>query len=121
MKAAFTNYGGRIVGLWVPDQNGEMTDVVTGMGSAKTFANATEPYFGATIGRVGNRIAKGEFQIDEIEYNIPVNNGENSLHGGKKGFQYVVWNAEKPDAKTLVFTYTSPDMEEGFQATWKLK
>jgi aldose 1-epimerase len=114
MKAAFTNYGGRIVGLWVPDKNGEMIDVITGMGSAEAYANSTEPYFGATIGRVGNRIAKGKFQIDGKQYTIPLNNGENSLHGGKKGFQYVVWNAEQPDAKTLVLTYTSPDMEEGF-------
>ncbi|UMB54222.1 galactose mutarotase [Lutibacter sp. A64] len=114
MKAAFTNYGGRIVGLWVPDVNGKMIDVITGMGNVKAYANSTEPYFGATIGRVGNRIAKGKFQIDGKQYTIPLNNGENSLHGGKKGFQYVVWNVEQPDAKTLKLNYTSPDMEEGF-------
>lgn len=121
MKAAFTNYGGRIVGLWVPDKNGEMTDVVAGMGSIKGYANATEPYFGATIGRVGNRIAKGKFQINGKQYNIPLNNGENALHGGKNGFQYVVWNAEKADAKTLILTYTSPDMEEGFPGNLQVK
>jgi aldose 1-epimerase len=114
IRAAFTNYGGRIVGLWVPGKDGKMVDVVVGMASAKAYANSTEPYFGATIGRVGNRIAKGKFQIDGKQYTIPLNNGENSLHGGKKGFQYVVWNAEQPNAKTLVLTYTSPDMEEGF-------
>jgi aldose 1-epimerase len=84
------------------------------MGSVEAYANSTEPYFGATIGRVGNRIAKGKFQIDGRKYTIPQNNGKNSLHGGKKGFQYVVWNAKQPDTKTLVLTYTSPDMEEGF-------
>ncbi|HEA28440.1 MAG TPA: galactose mutarotase [Leeuwenhoekiella sp.] len=121
IKAAFTNYGGRIVGLWVPDRNGEMTDVVAGMGSVKGYANATEPYFGATIGRVGNRIAKGKFEVDGKEYSLPLNNGENTLHGGEKGFQYVVWNAEQRDAKTLVLTYISPDMEEGFPGKLKVK
>lgn len=114
MKVALTNYGGRIVGLWMPDQNGKMTDVVVGMGSLEGFINSTEPYFGATIGRVGNRIAKGKFEIDGKEYSIPINNGENSLHGGNKGFQYVVWDVEQPNEKTLILKYTSKDMEEGF-------
>lgn len=114
IKVAFTNYGGRIAGLWVPDRNGEMTDVVVGMSSIEGFINSTEPYFGATIGRVGNRIAKGKFSIDGTNYSVPLNNGENSLHGGKKGFQYVVWDAEQPDEKTLVLKYLSEDMEEGF-------
>ena len=121
MKAAFTNYGGRIIGLWVPDKNGEMTDVAVGMSSAEAFANSTEPYFGATIGRVGNRIAKGKFKVEGKEYNIPLNNGENALHGGKKGFQYVVWDIEQPDEKTIVLNYTSPDMEEGFPGNLKVK
>ena len=114
MKVALTNYGGRIVGLWVPDENGKMTDVVVGMGSIEGFINSTEPYFGATIGRVGNRIAKGKFEIDGTEYSVPLNNGKNSLHGGNKGFQYVIWDAEQPDEKTLILKYTSKDMEEGF-------
>ena len=114
IKVAFTNYGGRIAGLWVPDRNGEMTDVVVGMSSIEGFINSTEPYFGATIGRVGNRIAKGKFSIDGTDYSVPLNNGENSLHGGKKGFQYVVWDAEQPNGKTLILKYTSKDMEEGF-------
>lgn len=84
IKAAFTNYGGRLVGLWVPDKNGKMTDVVVGMNSAEGFANATEPYFGATIGRVGNRIAKGKFKLNGEEYTIPQNNNGNTLHGGKR-------------------------------------
>ncbi|MEO2062846.1 MAG: aldose epimerase family protein [Christiangramia sp.] len=114
IKAAFTNYGGRLVGLWVPDKNGKMTDVVVGMNSAEGFANATEPYFGATIGRVGNRIAKGKFKLNGEEYTIPQNNNGNTLHGGKKGFQYVVWDGEKRNDSTLVLHYKSPDMEEGF-------
>jgi len=114
IKVAFTNYGGRIAGLWVPDKNGELIDVVVGMSSIEGFKSSSEPYFGATIGRVGNRIAKGKFSIGGTEYSVPLNNGENSLHGGKKGFQYVVWDAEQPDEKTLVLKYFSKDMEEGF-------
>ncbi|GHA48061.1 aldose 1-epimerase [Salinimicrobium marinum] len=114
IKAAFTNYGGRLVGLWVPDRNGNLIDVVVGMGSVEGFVNSTEPYFGATIGRVGNRIAKGKFKIQDEEFNIPLNNGENSLHGGTKGFQDVVWNAEKVGDKKVIFRYRSPDGEEGF-------
>ena len=114
IEAAFTNYGGRLVGLWVPDKSGKMTDVVVGMESAKAYAESTEPYFGATIGRVGNRIAKGKFTLNGKEYNIPTNNNGNTLHGGNKGFQYVVFNAEQPNDSTLVLQYTSPDGEEGF-------
>lgn len=121
LKAAFTNYGGRIVGLWVPDKNGELTDVVSGMNSIKGFATASEPYFGATIGRVGNRIAKGKFKIDGQEYTTATNNGENTLHGGIKGFQYVVWDAEQPDSQTLVLRYRSPHMEEGFPGNLDVK
>ena len=121
IAVAFTNYGERIVGLWVPDKTGKMTDVVVGMNSVSGFANATEPYFGATIGRVGNRIAKGKFTLNGTEYSIPKNNNGNTLHGGNKGFQYVVWEAKQPDDKTLVFTYDSPDMEEGFPGNLEVK
>lgn len=114
IKAAFTNYGGRIVGLWVPDKNGKMTDVVVGMDNVKAFMTSTEPYFGATIGRVGNRIAKGKFTLNGTSYQIPINNGVNALHGGKSGFQDKVWKAEKLNASTLKLSYYSPDGEEGF-------
>jgi aldose 1-epimerase len=114
ITVAFTNYGARIVGLWVPGKTGKMTDVVVGLNSTKAYQNSTEPYFGGTIGRVGNRIAKGTYTVDGKTYHAPLNNGVNSLHGGKKGFQDVVWNVTQPNDKTLVFTYTSPDGEEGF-------
>ena len=114
IQVALTNYGGRIVGVWVPNEKGEMTDVVVGMSSAKAYVNSTEAYFGATIGRVGNRIAKGKFTLNGNDYTIPINNNGNTLHGGKKGYQAVVWDAQQPDEKTLVLKYHSPDMEEGF-------
>jgi len=121
IKAAFTNFGGRLIGLWVPNREGKMIDVVVGLNSIKGFVESKEPYFGATIGRVGNRIAKGKFLLNGKEYTIPKNNGENSLHGGKKGFQHVVWNASQPDKSTLVLKYHSPDMEEGFPGNLDVK
>jgi len=121
IKAAFTNYGGRLVGLWIADKNGKQTDVVVGMNSAKGFKTSTEPYFGATIGRVGNRIGKGKFTLEGKQYQVPLNNGKNALHGGVKGFQDVVWNAEKTDGKTLVLTYVSPDGEQGFPGNLSVK
>ncbi|WP_298238539.1 aldose epimerase family protein [uncultured Algibacter sp.] len=121
LELAITNYGGRFVGLWTPDKDGKMTDVVVGMGNIKDFVTSSEPYFGATIGRVGNRIAKGKFSIDGVEYSVPTNNGENALHGGYKGYQDVVWDAEQTNPYTLVLTYNSPDMEEGFPGNLNVK
>ncbi|MFP9114417.1 aldose epimerase family protein [Flavobacterium sp. RHBU_3] len=121
IKAAFTNYGARVVGLWVPCKDGKMTDVVVGLNSTTAYQNATEHYFGGTIGRVGNRIAKGTFKVEGKEYHVPLNNGENSLHGGIKGFQDVVWNVTQPNKETLVFTYSSPDGEEGYPGKLDVK
>jgi aldose 1-epimerase len=121
IQAAFTNYGGRLVSLLVKNKNNEFVDVVVGFKSIKDYQNSTEPYFGATIGRVGNRIAKGKFNLKGKSYSIPINNGENALHGGTKGYQDVVWNAEKTNDQTLVFTYVSPDMEMGFPGNLKVK
>lgn len=121
IKVAFTNYGARIVGLWVPDKTGKMTDVVVGLNSTTGYIKSTEAYFGATIGRVGNRIAKGTFTVNGKEYHTPLNNGKNSLHGGKNGFQGIVWDVEQPDDNILVFTYHSPDGEEGYPGNLDVK
>ena len=121
VKAAFTNYGGRLIGLWIADKNGKQTDVVVGMNTAKGFKNSTEPYFGATIGRVGNRIAKGKFTLEGKQYQITINNGKNALHGGVKGFQDVVWDVKKTSGNTLVFSYISPDGEQGFPGNLAVK
>jgi len=98
-----------------------MIDVVVGLNSVKEYANATEPYFGATIGRFGNRIAKGRFSIDGKTYTLFTNNGPNTLHGGKKGFQHVVWDAVQPDDSTIILSYLSKDMEEGFPGNLQVK
>ncbi len=114
IEVAFTNYGGRVVGLWVPDETGRMTDVVVGMGSAQGFVTSTEPYFGATIGRVGNRIANGTFGLDGKTYSTPTNDSLHTLHGGGRGFERVVWDVAQPDARTIVFRHVSPEGDQGF-------
>ncbi|MGN6616084.1 MAG: aldose epimerase family protein [Ilyomonas sp.] len=114
MEAAITNYGGRVVSLLVPDENGKMTDVVVGFNSVQAYESSTEPYFGATIGRFGNRIANGKFTLDGKQYELFKNNGPNTLHGGKKGFQAVVWDANQLNDSTLQLHYVSKDMEENF-------
>lgn len=121
MTAAITNYGGRLVSLLVPDKSGKLTDVVVGFKTVKDYVNSTEPYFGATIGRFGNRIAKGKFSLDGKHYTLFTNNGPNTLHGGKKGFQAVVWDASQPNDSTLELRYTAKDMEEGFPGNLNVK
>ena len=113
-KALITNYGGRLVSLFVPDKDGNLTDVVAGFDDVTGFQESAEPYYGATIGRVGNRIAKGKFTLDGKEFTLFTNDGPNTLHGGKKGFQGVVWDAKQVDDHTVELRYLSKDMEEGF-------
>ena len=121
MIACVTNYGGRLVSLFVPDKEGKMRDVVVGFKTVKDYVNSTEPYFGATIGRYGNRIAKGKFLLDGKQYSLYTNNGPNTLHGGKKGFQAVVWDAKQPDDSTLELKYLSKDGEENFPGNLTIK
>lgn len=120
-KAVITNYGGRLVSLLVPDKNGKLTDVVVGLKTAAEYEDSTDAYFGAIIGRFGNRIANGKFKLADKEYNLFKNNGPNTLHGGKKGFQSVVWTARQPNANTLELTYLAKDMEEGFPGNLPVK
>ena len=121
IKAAITNYGGRLVSLWAPDKNANMTDVVEGFDSLQQYINSTEPYFGATIGRYGNRIAKGKFKIDGTEYSSSINNPPNMLHGGKNGFQSQVFDAKQTGDTALELTYLSKDGEEGFPGNLNVK
>ncbi|MDR3250233.1 MAG: galactose mutarotase [Tannerella sp.] len=109
------NYGAKIVSLMIPDKNGIMTDVVTGHSCIDDYLASEEPYFGAVCGRYGNRIARGAFSLDGVVYDkLAVNNGPNSLHGGIKGFNSVVWDVERVDEQTVILRYTSQDGEEGF-------
>ncbi|WNJ19113.1 aldose epimerase family protein [Pontibacter sp. G13] len=111
IKVAISNHGGRIVSLWVKDKAGEWTDIVLGFNELEPFRAS---YYGATIGRYGNRIAKGAFIVDGVEYQVPVNNGVNSLHGGPKGFHDVVWEVEESDSKHISMRYVSPDGDMGY-------
>jgi len=114
VRVDITNYGGRIVSLMVPDKDGVFDDVVTGYHSIDEFVHSTEAYFGAIIGRYGNRIANAAFSIDGETFKLAANNGPNNLHGGPGGFHNVVWDAEQIDNRTLKLKYLSPHMEEGF-------
>jgi aldose 1-epimerase len=121
MKAAITNYGGRLVSLIVPDRDAKPVSVVAGFDALDGYINSTEPYFGATIGRYGNRIANGRFKLDGKEYQLSVNNGPNTLHGGKRGFQYQVFDAEQQGDTSLVLSLHSPDQDNGFPGSLSVK
>ena len=120
MQATISNYGGRIVSLLVPDDD-KMIDVSVGFDDLKSYEDSSEPYFGALIGRYGNRIAKGKFSLDGNKYSLFVNNGQNALHGGKKGFRSVVWDAKQIDDNILELSYLSKDMEEGYPGNLSVK
>jgi len=111
-----TNYGCRITSLLLPDKNGKCADVVLGFDSLSGYLS-NNPYFGAVVGRYGNRIAKGKFEIDGNQYTLAQNNGVNHLHGGLKGFDKVVWKAEDfatGNSVGLKLHYLSKDGEEGY-------
>jgi len=117
VEARITNYGGILVSLKVPDRNGKFDDVVLGFNDLDSYLTKNDPYFGAIIGRYGNRIAKGRFTLNGVEYKLAVNNGENHLHGGIKGFDKVVWSGDEMKSKVgpaVVLTYLSKDGEEGY-------
>jgi len=116
LVAKVTTYGTIITELQVPDRHGTMGDIVLGFDSLEQYLKS-HPFFGCTVGRVANRIAKGRFTLDGRTYTLAVNNGPNHLHGGIKGFDKVVWNAEPQAGAVVKFTYTSPDGEEGYPGT----
>lgn len=115
-EARISNYGGLVVSLKVPDKNGKPGDVVLGYDSLAGYLKET-PYFGALVGRYGNRIARGKFTLDGKQYTLATNNYPNALHGGNKGFDKVVWEANivaSAQGPSLKLTYTSKDGEEGY-------
>jgi len=115
MRVAITNYGGIVVSIVVPDRNGKPGDVVLGFDNLEGYL-AKEPYFGALIGRYGNRIGNARFKLDGVEYKLAANDGPNSLHGGLKGFDKRVWTAREIPGEhpALELTYLSNDGEEGY-------
>jgi aldose 1-epimerase len=120
VEARVTNYGGIIQTLRVPDREGQFADVVLGFDSLSGYMAEGNPYFGSIIGRYGNRIAGAEFALDGETYALAQNNGPNSLHGGDRGFDKVVWDVEpfqRAGEEGLIFRYTSPSGEEGYPGT----
>lgn len=114
MELKVLNYGGIIQSLCVPDKRGVIDDVTLGFDTLPLYLH-NAPYFGAIIGRYGNRIANGKFTLEGVEYILPVNNGTNHLHGGMVGFDKVFWEITvKEDSNALVLTYVSRDGEEGY-------
>ena len=113
-EVAITNYGGAIVAIMVPDKEGKRANIIQGHDNIQDVINSPEPYLSTLVGRYGNRIAKGHFQLNGKEYNLAINNGPNCLHGGKKGFNAKVWEAQQMNNHTLVLKYVSPYGEEGF-------
>ncbi|RYF17010.1 MAG: galactose mutarotase [Flavobacteriales bacterium] len=113
-KLYVTNYGARVVSLIVPDKSGVPTDVVLGYDSVKSNQKKGEPFFGAIIGRYGNRIAGGKFSLAGNTYQLQLNDGINTLHGGSDGFYAKVWNAKQLDAQRMEMSYLSKDGEAGY-------
>ncbi len=123
MEAKIITFGGIIVSLKVPDKNGKLDDVVLGFGSPGDYVK-NHSYFGALIGRYGNRIAKAKFTLDGKDYTLFANDGPNTLHGGKFGFDQKVWEADEAESeagRALVLKYVSKDGEEGFPGTLSVK
>lgn len=113
-EATVTNYGAKIISLMVPDKDGALVDVVLGHPNIDDYLNSEEPYFGAVCGRTANRIAHGKFVLNGKKYQLAVNNGPNSLHGGLKGFNAVVWKVIKTTENKIELNYLSKDGEEGY-------
>ncbi len=110
-----TNFGGRVVSLWTPDRDGNMADIVLGYDKLDRYVNNTgERFLGATVGRVANRINKGEFTLDGVKYNVPQNSNGHALHGGNKGIDMVVWDVDYVADNAITLCLRSKDGEDGF-------
>lgn len=121
MQVKIITYGGRIISLTAPDQEGNFENVVLGFESLDLYLEEN-PYFGALVGRYANRIEDGEFYLDGKKYNLAKNNGDNHLHGGVKGFDKVIWEAVPNDpSNSLQLSYLSTDMEEGYPGNLEVK
>ncbi len=123
MKVLITPVGGHIMSIQLPDASGKLTDIVLGYDSAKGYIGG-KGFYGSTIGRYGNRIAKGKFSLDGKEYQLSVNNGENTLHGGPGGFHNVMWTGKEIttyEGKAVEIDYVSKDGEEGYPGNLNTK
>ena len=121
LKAVISNYGGTVLSLWTPDKSGVPGDIILGYDSLAGYRQKANPYFGALIGRYANRIHHGTFQIDGKTYTLDLNNSGNSLHGGLKGFDKVIWTVNLVNDSSLAISYLSRDGEEGYPGNLNVK
>lgn len=121
VQTAITNFGGRVVSLLVKDNKDQLVDVVLGHDSLSSYQKKEDSYFGALIGRYGNRIAKGKFSLDGKSYQLEVNDGPNTLHGGLNGYSKKIWDGKQIDDHTLELTYVSKDGEGGYPGNLSIK
>lgn len=121
VRVGVTNFGARVISLWTPNQFGKQDNIILGYDSLEQYLTGN-PYFGAAIGRYGNRIAGGTFELDGKAYQLAKNNGENALHGGPGGFHNVYWDMrKKEDVNAVEFNYHSKDGEEGYPGNLEVK
>lgn len=121
MKMQVTNFGGHVVSLWTPDKTGKFDNVILGHSTLKEYTNYEgERYISCVVGRYANRIANGEFSIDGITYNVPKNNNGQSLHGGLKGLDQVVWDVDSVATDLIQLSYLSKDGEDGYPGNLKI-
>lgn len=121
IKVSLTNYGARLVTLEVPDKEGQLVDVILGYETADEFKDNAANFYGAVVGRYGNRIGNARFTLNEETYQLEKNNGDHSLHGGKNGLYNKVWKVSDTSATVISFVYTSPDGEAGYPGNVDLR
>ncbi len=117
ITVSFTNYGGKILSILTPSKDGNLVDVALGYPDIAGYESDADPYIGTLVGRYANRIAKGRFKLNGKSYQLAINNGQNSLHGGPTGFHKRVWDAKQLNDTTLELKYVSKDGEEGYPGT----
>jgi aldose 1-epimerase len=121
LKAVISNYGGTLLSLWTPDKSGVSGNIILGYDSLAGYRQKKNPYFGALIGRYANRIHHGTFKIDDKTYTLDLNDRGNSLHGGVKGFDKVIWTVNSVNDSSLALSYSSHDGEEGYPGNLNVK
>jgi aldose 1-epimerase len=121
LKAVITNYGGTLLELWTSDKGGRMGNVILGYDSLSGYLQQANPYFGALVGRYANRIAHASFKLDGKEFFLAANDHGNTLHGGLKGFDKVIWTVIQVNDSSLALAYVSRDGEEGYPGNLSVK
>ena len=121
LRVRLTDYGARIVSIEAPDRDGRRTDIVLGFDDAAQYLDDPRAYFGATVGRYANRLAKGSFSLEGRDYHVPLNNNANAMHGGPQGFSTKLWRGSTVSKDSVEFTLTSPDGDMGFPGTLNVR